>query len=128
MDELDLTRPHHNDPSEPSNQRLIRRSAHLSWWRGFIVLPWVIGACFMVFESLHARDVASRQQKTIGEITAHDPANHSRYGYAFAVQGRLYSGWQVPEGRGDWKIGQQVVVYYDAADPSTNALRDFGSR
>jgi hypothetical protein len=96
-----------------------------SWWRALVVLPWVIGVLFILYKSEVYRDVATREQTTAGTITAHEPANHSRYGYTFMVEGRRYHGWQIPQGSEEWKVGQRVVVYYDAADPTTNALRDF---
>ena len=102
-----------------------KASRHPSWWRALVVLPWVIGFVFIVYKSEVYRDVATRQQTTTGTVTAHEPANHSRYGYTFLVEGRRYDGWQIPVGSEEWTVGQQVVVYYDAADPTTNALRDF---
>lgn len=98
---------------------------HPSWWHALVVLPWVIGVLFILYKSEVYRDVATRQQTTSGTITAHEPANHSRYGYTFIVEARRYHGWQIPQGSEEWTVGQRVVVYYDAADPTTNALRDF---
>jgi len=96
-----------------------------SWWHALLVLPWLIGVVFFFYESQLYRNAARRQQITSGTVTAHEPANHSRYGYTFTVGGRRYEGWQVPHDSEEWTVGQQVVVYYDAADPTRNALRDF---
>jgi hypothetical protein len=87
-------------------------------------LPCLIGAVFLLYEWVLYRNAATRQQTTFGTVTAHEPSNHSRYGYTFTVGGRRYDGWQVPQDSERWTVGQQVVVYYDAADPTRNALRD----
>src|ERR1041384_5877520 len=96
-----------------------------SWWHALLVLPWLIGVVFFLYESEIYRNAATRQQTTFGPVTAHEPANHSRYGYTFTVEGLKYDGWQVPHDSEEWAVGQQVVVYYDAANPSRNTLRDF---
>jgi hypothetical protein len=96
-----------------------------SWWHALLLLPFLIGAVFLLYEWVLYRNAATRQQTTFGTVTAHEPANHSRYGYTFTVEGRRYDGWQVPHDSEEWRVGQQVVVYYDAADPARNALRDF---
>lgn len=96
-----------------------------SWWPALLLLPCLIGAVFLLYEWVLDRNAAARQQTTFGTVTTHEPANHSRYGYTFTVKGRRYDGWQVPHNSEEWTVGQQVVVYYDAADPARNALRDF---
>jgi len=96
----------------------------LSWWHALVVLPWLLGVIFFLYEGELYRNAATRQQKTFGTVTAHEPANHNRYGYTFTVEGRNYEGWQVPHDSEHWTVGQQVVVYYDAGDPGRNALSD----
>lgn len=36
----------------------------------------------------------------------------------------MYTGWAIPSTR-DYKIGQQVLVYYDPLDPNKSQLGDF---
>ena len=89
-----------------------------------MLLPFLLGAAFLLYEWVLYRNAAARQQTTFGTITAHEPSNHSRYVYTFTVDGRNYQGWQIPEDSEKWAVGQQVVVYYDRVDPSRNALKD----
>lgn len=81
----------------------------------------------ILYKSEVYRDVAKRQETTWGTITAHEPSNHNRYGCTFIVGGRRYDGWQIPQDSEEWTVEQRVVVYYDTADPTINALRDFTS-
>jgi hypothetical protein len=67
---------------------------------------------------------AQREKITNGTITAHEPANHNRYGYSFSVNGKSYSGWESPR-KEEPHVGQQVTVFYDPIDPTKNALTDF---
>jgi len=69
-------------------------------------------------------EVAKRERTVLGTITAHQPANHNRYGYTFSLNGQSYSGWETPR-KEEPLIGQLVTVYYDPADPTQNALTDF---
>jgi uncharacterized protein DUF3592 len=94
-------------------------------WAYAIMAPWALGAVFGVYSSGHFYQVAGRQRTAEGEIVAHEPANHNRYGYTFSVGGIRYRGWESPRGQG-WTLGQRVQVYYDPADPDTSALTDFG--
>ena len=71
------------------------------------------------------RNIATREQTTQGVITAHEPANHNRFGYVFSVNGKTFTGWESP-GKDGLNIGQQVLVYYDPLNPSKNALTEFG--
>jgi len=89
-----------------------------------MLLPCLIAAAFLLYEWVLYRNAATRQQTTLGTITAHEPANHSRYGYMFTVEGRRYDGWQIPQDSEEWKVGEQVVVYYDAGEPTRNGLKD----
>src|SRR5580658_10285424 len=73
------------------------------------------------------RAVAKREQTVLGTSIAHEPANHNRYRYSFSVDGKPYSGWESPR-KEEPHIGQQLTVYYDPADPATNALTDFTPR
>jgi hypothetical protein len=96
-----------------------------SWGHLVVVLPWTIGVVFLTCEWVVWHNAATRQQTTFATVTAHDAANHSRYLYTFTVAGQTYDGSQIPDGAEAWTVGQQVVVYYDAADPTRNALHDF---
>jgi hypothetical protein len=80
-------------------------------------------------ENTGALDANHRLLNTLVEPkrsqSAHEPANHNRYGYIFSVDGRSYTGWESPR-KDELEIGKQVVVYYDPNDPAKNALTDFG--
>jgi hypothetical protein len=98
-----------------------------SRWAYLILAPWLIGAAFMIYQSRHFDDVAARQRIAEGRIVAHEPQNHDRYGYAFAVDGRAFKGWDSPVNRA-LTLGETVQVFYDPADPETNALTEFAER
>jgi hypothetical protein len=95
-----------------------------SWWNLLVALPWVLGLAFLIQESRTASQIAGRQQTTSGIVTAHEPANHNRYGYKFEVDGKAYAGWQSPKDN-ELAIGKQVIVFYDPQNPSRNSLTDF---
>ena len=105
-------------------ERFDRRWSHPSWWNLLIVLPWTIGVVLAIHAWVNNRTVAQREKTTNGSITAHEPANHNRYGYSFSVNGKSYSGWESPK-KEEPHIGQQVTVFYDPVDPTKNALTDF---
>ena len=90
-----------------------------------MVLPWIIGTVLFVYEWNVDRGIATREQTTQGVITAHEPANHNRFGYVFSVNGKTFTGWESP-GKDGLDIGKQVLVYYDPLNPSKNALTEFG--
>src|SRR5258708_26246943 len=104
--------------------KAIRILANPTWWNLFVVLPWAIGAIFLIHEWKVDRDVASREQTTLGLITTHEPSNHNRYGYVFTVNGISFTGWESPKNV-ELEIGKQVVVYYDPQNPNKNALTEF---
>jgi Protein of unknown function (DUF3592) len=89
-----------------------------------VVLPWALGAIFLIHGWKVDKEIAARQQTTQGVITAHEPANHNRYGYTFFVNGKIFNGWESPMKR-ELSVGQDVTVYYDPQDPNKNALTDF---
>lgn len=97
---------------------------HPSWWNLLVVLPWVLGLILLIRESRTETQIAGRQQTTSGIVTAHEPANHNRYGYRFEVNGKTYNGWQSP-GNDELAIGKQVTVFYDPQNPTRSALTDF---
>lgn len=103
----------------------LRSWANPSWWNFLVVLPWAIGLVWLISSGISEQGIAKRQRTTQGLITAHEPANHNRYGYSFSVNGKSYSGWESPRSE-TLEIGQKVTVYYDPRDPSANALTDFG--
>ena len=105
-------------------ERTRRTWSRPSWWNLLVVSPWVLGLVFMIHASRIDRQIAERQQTASGIVTAHEPANHNRYGYKFQVDGKLYTGWESPT-KAELVIGQQVTVFYDPQDPSKNALTDF---
>ena len=95
-----------------------------SWWNLLVVLPWALGLVFLIHESTIDSQIAGRQQTASGIVTAHEPANHNRYGYKFQVNGKSYTGWESPTGS-ELAIGKQVTVFYDPQNPSRSALTDF---
>src|SRR5271157_285978 len=97
--------------------RTSRTWSHPSWWNLLVVLPWVLGLSFLIQQSRTESQIAGRQQTTSGIVTAHEPANHNRFGYKFQVNGKAYTGWQSP-GNHELAIGKQVVVFYDPQNPS----------
>jgi hypothetical protein len=101
-----------------------RAWSHPSWWNLLVVLPWVVGVAFLIQEWTTESQIAGRQQTTSGIVTAHEPANHNRYGYKFEVNGKTYTGWQTP-GNDELAIGKQVTVFYDPRNPIRSALTDF---
>jgi len=101
-----------------------RTWANPTWWNLLVVLPWAIGAILFVREWKVDRDVATREQTAQGVITAHEPANHNRYGYVFSVNGKNFTGWESP-GKDGLEIGKQVLVYYDPLNPIKNSLTEF---
>jgi hypothetical protein len=105
-------------------ERLSDRWTNPSWWNLLIALPWAIGLVIFVFGWNKDRDVASRERSVDGVVTAHDPANHNRYTYTFVVQGKSYTGQDIPR-HADPVLGRPVLVYYDPLSPEKNALTDF---
>jgi hypothetical protein len=95
-----------------------------SWWNLLVALPWALGLVFLIKEWRTDSHIATRQQTTSGIVTAHEPVNHDRYGYRFEVDGKAYTGWQIPKDS-ELAIGQQVIVFYDPENPSANSLTDF---
>jgi len=75
-----------------------------------VVLPWIIGTVLFVYEWNVDRGIATREQTTQGVITAHEPANHNRFGYVFSVNGKTFTGWESPR-KDKLQIGEQVRVY-----------------
>jgi len=89
-----------------------------------VTLPWCVGFVLFVYSGISDRMIAMRQRTAQGLITAHEPANHNRYGFVFSVDGKSYTGWESPR-KDRLEIGKQVVVYYDPSNPAKNALTDF---
>ena len=104
--------------------RTNRRWNRPSWWNLLVVLPWFLALAFLIQQSRTESQIAGRQQTTSGIVTAHEPANHNRFGYKFQANGKTYTGWQSP-GNGELAIGKQVVVFYDPQSPGRSALTDF---
>jgi hypothetical protein len=95
-----------------------------SWWHLLIALPWTIGLFFFLHSSATDRAIADRERTTYGIVRTNEPANHDRYGYDFVVNGKLYTGWQIPS-REEFTIGQRVLVYYDPLDPTKSTLNSY---
>lgn len=94
-----------------------------SWWNLLIALPWIIGLVVLISSSVSGQAIASREQTTYGIIRNHEPENHNRFGYQFFVNGKSFTGWQIP--MGEFTIGQRVLVYYDPLDPTKSSLDSF---
>jgi len=77
-------------------RRATRTWANPSWWNILVVLPWTIGAVFLIYQWNVDRGIATREQKTMALITAHEPPNHNRFGYVFFVNGKSFTGWESP--------------------------------
>jgi hypothetical protein len=105
-------------------ERFDRTWSYPSWWNLLVVLPWTLGVILAIHGCTIDRMVAQREKTTGGRITAHEPANHNRYGYSFSVNGKSYSGWESPR-KEEPRIGQSVTIFYDPVDPTRNALTDF---
>lgn len=67
-----------------------------SWFNLMIVMPFALGAIFLIWCWNIDRQIAVREQTAVGTITAHEPANRNRYGYTFVVEGKSYTGWETP--------------------------------
>jgi Protein of unknown function (DUF3592) len=101
------------------------RDWHRPGWRILIIAAPLIGTIFFSYGWYADRVVARRQQTTSGTISAHEPANHDRYGYTFNVNQKTYNGWQIPYDDVHFTIGQVVTVYYDPLDPHNSELVSF---
>ncbi len=95
-----------------------------SWWNLLIILPWAIGIVMFVGECLADLGSAKREMTASGVVTAHEPANHDRYGYIFSVNGKEFRGWQSPA-KNELEIGEKVLIYYDPLNPNKNSLMEF---
>lgn len=95
-----------------------------SWLHLLIALPWMIGIIWCLYGWRADAAISTRQQTIEGMITAHEPANHDRYGFTFSTGGRTYRGWEIPQ-KTEYTIGERVTVYYDPTDPSRSALTPF---
>ena len=94
------------------------------WWYALVTLPWLIGVALDASQARRHRGIASREQTTIGAITAHNPSNHDSYQYTYSVGSRTIRGWQIPY-RVEWRMGEQVIVYYDPTEPAVSSLVEF---
>ena len=97
------------------------------WWYATLALPWLAGLALLVSQVHSDRAIAARERTTQGTITAHDPGNHDSYEYTYGVGDRTFRAWQIPSDD-VWRLGQQVVVYYDPTDPAVSSLVEFTER
>jgi hypothetical protein len=95
-----------------------------SWSSLLVVMSWLIGSIALMWGAIANHNVAAREKTITGAITAHEPANHNTYVYTFTIEGKVYTGRQIPNKR-EPAIGQEVCVYYDPQDPAKNSLIDF---
>jgi hypothetical protein len=59
-----------------------------SRWAYGLAFPWAILVALAVYSTHHFHEVAGRQLVTQGQVVAHEPWNHNRFGYTFSVDGR----------------------------------------
>ena len=52
-----------------------------------VIAPALLGVALMHVASQHDSEVAARQATAIGQIVAHEPSKHFRYGYKVQVDG-----------------------------------------
>ena len=95
-----------------------------SWVNLFITIPWGIGVLVAVQAWSADHQIAQRQRTTTGMIAEHITGRSDRYRYKFSVDAANFEGSSGSDDR--HIIGDQVTVFYDASDPNTNALRDYG--
>jgi hypothetical protein len=105
-------------------QRIDPSCENPRWLNLLIAVPWFIGLVFLTYSAISNHLVAKRQQNATGMITAHEPQNHDRYGFEFALNGHKYTGWGRPE-KEKLEMGEVVTIYYDPRNPSKNALKSF---
>jgi hypothetical protein len=103
--------------------RFERTWGNPSWWNLLVVLPFALFVVLSLYDFRADQITAAREQTAFGQIVSHDPPNHNRFGYQFAVNGRMYTGWAIPST--DYQIVQKVLVYYDPLDPDKSQLDDF---
>jgi len=103
--------------------RLKRSWGNPSWWNLLVVLPFALFVILALYDFRADQITAAREQTGFGQIVSHDAPNHNRFGYEFAVNGRMYTGWAIPGI--DYQIGQKVLVYYDPLNPDKSQLDDF---
>ena len=89
-----------------------------------VSLPGLAAAGFLLFEAQKDREIASREQTTLGKIISHEPAGRNRFTYHFAVEGREFTGSYVAS-LAQPEVGEFVSVYYDPHNPAANSLVSF---
>jgi hypothetical protein len=111
-----------------TNQRWLEKEVNRwknpSWWNLLVCLPLALGLVRCLDLWNFDRTVASRERSVPGFVTVHDTENHNRYSYSFVVDGKSYTGWEIPQYT-EPALGQQVLVHYDPVNPENNALTDF---
>jgi len=104
--------------------RAVRQWRHPSWWTLLVLSPWMIGTALSIRDWRVKLDAGVHQETVKGTIIGHEPRNHDSYSYEFLVHGRTFKGSDSPL---DYEptLGQEVTVYFDSRDPSSNALTEF---
>lgn len=96
-----------------------------SWWNLFVLWPLPFVLAFCIYSQRTDLQIAKRQLTAVATINSHDPSNHDRYGYTFAVDGRQFTGWAYPNDKRDFSIEERIVIYFDPIDPARNSTDDF---
>lgn len=94
-----------------------------TWTNLFITLPWGIGLLAAVLGWSADHEIAKRERMSVGVITGQQSGRVIQYHYTFSADGKTLEGSNSSDERR--KIGEQVEVFYDPADPSKNALVDY---
>ena len=102
-----------------------------SWWSLTMALPLVIGLVDGLYWSRRDAVIGTRQESTSGQVTAYEPSNHNSCRYTFTVQGKQYAGMDsspTATPAAPAIVGDQLQVYFDPNNPTTNSLEDFSMR
>lgn len=77
-----------------------------------------------MFNAIEDWKVAEREHTVSGIVVAHNPPHQSGYLYAFSVNSKKLQGSNTPS-RGEFMIGEVVLVFFDPLDPTHNSLVSF---
>lgn len=88
-----------------------------------LVIPWLVGVIGGIWAVMANHEIALRERTIIGTIVAHEPAGRNTSVYNFSIDNKVYKGQEL--GSDHKTIGEQVIVYYDPANPERNRLKDF---
>ena len=102
-----------------------------SWWSLTFTFPLVLTLVHGLYYSRRDAAIGTRQESTSGQITAYEPSNHNSCRYTFTVQEKQYVGMDSSPTATPVApaiVGDQIQVYFDPINPTTNSLEDFSIR